>query len=158
MKNSKGFIQISILIVIVAGVLILGGAGYLGVKQYYKERGVSNETSTEAQSQQKSLELAREEIEQLKRESASTAEKQRQLEQQVKQTHDSVLGIFASEIRPLQRGVVQIDCGNVSGTGSLWKINNSYSVLTNRHVINGGSFYNKDYCFAQSLIFDYCYR
>jgi flagellar basal body-associated protein FliL len=33
-KNSKGFIQIPILIAIIAGVLVLGGAGYFGVKQY----------------------------------------------------------------------------------------------------------------------------
>ncbi len=34
MKNSKGFIQIPILITIIAGILVLGGGGYFGVKQY----------------------------------------------------------------------------------------------------------------------------
>ncbi len=34
MKSQKGFIQIPLLIAIVAGVLILGSAGYFGVKQY----------------------------------------------------------------------------------------------------------------------------
>src|SRR3989338_990621 len=34
MKNIKGFIQIPLLIAIIAGVLVVGGGGYLGVKQY----------------------------------------------------------------------------------------------------------------------------
>jgi len=34
MKNQKGFIQIPLLIAIIAGVLVLGGAGYIGIKQY----------------------------------------------------------------------------------------------------------------------------
>ena len=34
MKNNKGFIQIPILIAIIAGLLAISGAGYFGVKQY----------------------------------------------------------------------------------------------------------------------------
>lgn len=34
MKTKKGFIQIPLLIAIIAGVLVLGGGGYFGVKQY----------------------------------------------------------------------------------------------------------------------------
>ena len=33
MKNQRGFIQIPILIAIIVGVLVVGGAGYVGVKQ-----------------------------------------------------------------------------------------------------------------------------
>jgi len=36
MKYQKGFIQIPLLIAIIAGVLILGGGGYFGTKQYQK--------------------------------------------------------------------------------------------------------------------------
>ena len=34
MKNRKGFIQVPIVIWIVTSILVLGGAGYFGVKQY----------------------------------------------------------------------------------------------------------------------------
>src|SRR3989338_47668 len=56
MKNQKGFIQIPLLIAIISGVLILGGAGYFGVKQYQKYKN-------EANIQQKALEQAKTEIE-----------------------------------------------------------------------------------------------
>lgn len=36
MKNQRGFIQIPILIVIIAGILVVGGAGYLVVKKVNK--------------------------------------------------------------------------------------------------------------------------
>src|SRR3989338_6838358 len=51
MKNQKGFIQIPLLIAIIAGVLVLGGGGYFGVKQYQnyqaekvEERRLAQET------------------------------------------------------------------------------------------------------------------
>ena len=38
MKKQSGFIQTSILIAIIAGVLVLGGGGYIGIKQYQNYR------------------------------------------------------------------------------------------------------------------------
>lgn len=35
MKKQNGFIQIPLLVAIIAGVLVLGGVGYFGVKQYH---------------------------------------------------------------------------------------------------------------------------
>ena len=34
MNNRKGFVQIPILIAIIVGILVLGGSGYFGVRQY----------------------------------------------------------------------------------------------------------------------------
>lgn len=44
MKSRKGFIQIPILIAIIVGVIVVGGAGYVGVKQY---RGHKVENTTQ---------------------------------------------------------------------------------------------------------------
>ena len=63
MKNQNGFIQTPLLVAIIAGVLILGGAGYFGAKQYQKYYN-------EANTQQKALEQAHVEIEKLKEKTA----------------------------------------------------------------------------------------
>src|SRR3972149_701706 len=59
MKNQQGFIQIPILIAIIAGVLVLGVGGYFGVKQYQSYQAKQTE-------QQKELGEAKKEIENLK--------------------------------------------------------------------------------------------
>jgi hypothetical protein len=41
-KNQKGFIQIPILIAIMAGVLVLGGGGYFSIKQYHNYQVANN--------------------------------------------------------------------------------------------------------------------
>ena len=69
MKNQKGFIQIPLLIAIISGVLILGGAGYFGVKQYQKYKN-------EANIQQKVLEPAQAEIEKLKKNTSPFSQKE----------------------------------------------------------------------------------
>ncbi len=78
MKNPKGFIQIPILIAIIVGILVLGGIGYFGVKQY--------------QSSQRDKEYAQAEIEKLKQENKFTQERQKELEKKIgiaKETKDS---------------------------------------------------------------------
>ena len=84
MKNRKGFIQIPLLIAIIAGVLVLGGGGYIGLKQYqrYQTEKIRKEKSSEANkqieeqqqklqelinSQSKELEKQKTEIEALKK-------------------------------------------------------------------------------------------
>ena len=82
MKNQKGFIQIPILIAIIAGVLVLSGGGYWGVRQYQNyrtEKKKFTETNKKAEeekqkklqelldSQSKELERQKTEIETLKK-------------------------------------------------------------------------------------------
>jgi len=65
MKSPKGFIQIPILIAIIAGVLVLGGTGYFGIKQYHSfqtekmanERLMEENKKTEEERQLKLQEL-----------------------------------------------------------------------------------------------------
>ena len=74
MKSRKGFVQIPLLIAIIAGVLVVGGGGYFGIKQYQNYRAEKIESEKQAQTlaetQNKSLEEAQQEIEKLKEESA----------------------------------------------------------------------------------------
>lgn len=89
MKNQKGFIQIPLLVAIIAGVLVLGGGGYLGVKKYKnyqaekaEKEKLSQEKEKRAQEQQKILESTQTEIEKLKEESTET-KKQNQIQPSV---------------------------------------------------------------------------
>ena len=85
-------------------------------------------------------EKAPQEIEKLKQESETSKEKQKQLEQKISsQKQPDNLTISATELKPYLSAVLHIKCfGNnytSSGSGTLWKWNNSYAVLTNDHVI-----------------------
>jgi len=144
MKNQKGFIQTPILIAIIAGVLVLGGVGYVGIKKYenYQTEKMAREREVQelAEAQKKAFEEAQVEIEKLKQESETSKEKQKQLEQKISsQKQPDNLTISATELKPYLSAVLHIKCfGNnytSSGSGTLWKWNNSYAVLTNDHVI-----------------------
>src|SRR3990167_172083 len=76
-KTQKGFIQIPILIAIIAGVSVLSGAGYFGIKQYqnYQIKKVEQEIILQdkekeaqvlAEAQQKVIEETRQEIDKIK--------------------------------------------------------------------------------------------
>jgi len=155
MKNQKGFIQIPLLIAIIAGVLVIGGAGYIGVKQYQNYQAGKIEKEKEAralvEAQKKSLEEAQQEIEKLKEGSVESKKKQEALEQKVQSNQQKPapqnISISAAELEPYLTGVGRIDCSSdwssfdwkkVSvGSGSLWNIQGiGYSVLTNKHVID----------------------
>ena len=79
MKNQRGFIQIPILIAIIVGVLVVGGAGYVGVKQYqshqlknpYNEVARENNQSTSTP-ELSEVEKLRQEVEQLKNQRLSS--------------------------------------------------------------------------------------
>lgn len=153
MKNQKGFIQIPILITIIAGVLVLGG-GYFGVKQYQnyqieqtKKERVAQEKEKETQvlteAQQKALEEAGQEIEKLKEGSAESKKKQQVLEQKLQneqqKSEQQNLSISASELESYLLGVVMVVCYPQTGSGSLWQLPNfgGFVVLTNKHVVDG---------------------
>lgn len=154
MNLQEGFIQIPILIAIIVGIVVVGGAGYVGVKQYQsyqiEKAEKDNEARIAAKTQQKALEEAQMEIEQLKEKSVEAKRKQETLEQKVSNGQKSVpqnISISASELEPYLTGVGRIDCSSdwssfdwsklSIGSGSLWNIQGiGYSVLTNKHVID----------------------
>lgn len=160
MKNQKGFIQIPLLIAIIAGVLIVGGGGYLSVKGYQnakieKERILQEkeeEIRALAETQTKAFQEAQEEIEKLRQESEQAKKRQIALEQKVIDTAKAItkdLTISSAEIAPFLSGVVNISCSEDEGSGSLWNIpGTGYVVLTNKHVI-GSSLKGVDYCFVK---------
>ena len=48
--------------------------------------------------------------------------------------------ITSDEIQPYLNTVVQIECQGGSGSGTLWKKDGQYNVLTNQHVIKSGGY------------------
>lgn len=139
----KSFIQTPLLVYIIVGILVLGGAGYFGIKQYQ----ISQVEKIERATQQKSLELAQTEIETLKQESGTAKAKQQQLEQEVaneqQKSKAQNLSISASELEPYLTGVQEITCydskgGYSTGSGSLWFLKQQYVILTNKHVVELG--------------------
>src|SRR3989344_6695162 len=68
MKNQKGFIQIPILIAIIVGVFVVGGAGYVGIKQYQKNKVEKPQQETLAQNDQATSTTELSEVEKLKQE------------------------------------------------------------------------------------------
>ena len=135
--NQKGFIQIPILIAIIVGVLFLGGGGYFGVKQYQNYQKQKKQIQQQAESQQKAFRETQQEIDKLKIESEQSKNQQNILEQKINQeaSKPKEITIQASELAPYLTGVGEVECGNMEGTGSLWKFSMGYFVLTNDHVI-----------------------
>lgn len=149
MKTQNGFIQIPLLVAIIAGILVLGSGGYFGVKQYQKYQAEKNQREKQAQeqvdAQQKALDSAQTEIEKLKNESDETKKKQEILEQNIQKeqkTQPQNISISAAELEPYILGTVQVICYPTLGSGSLWRLPNfgGFVVLTNQHVIEE---YNK---------------
>lgn len=149
----RGFIKISIFLTIIAVVLIISGGGYVGVKQYQQYQKEKSEKEIllrqreeELQEslalQQKALEDATSEIEKLKEQSEESQKKQVSLEaklsfqSKVKPVIPKDYTISAEDLAPYLDGVVQLSCGNSSGSASLWNIKGiGYVILTNYHVI-----------------------
>src|SRR3989344_4912468 len=141
MKNQKGFIQITILIAIIAGILILGGAGYFGTKQYQNYKATEAEKEKQAQEQRSALQEAQTEIEKLKTANESTQEKQNMLEKTIK--------IDAQKPQSISISASEINCKDSAGSGSLWNIDSKKIVLTNEHVITDplySSLHKQSYC------------
>lgn len=135
MKNQKGFIQIPLFIAIIAGVLVLGGGGYFGVKKYQNYQAEEVEKQKEAEAQQIALQETQREIEKLKEQSILT-EKRIQSGQKAQPKNFS---ISAAELRPYLTGIIEITCKD-EGSGSLWDIaGRGFFVLTNRHVLENTS-------------------
>lgn len=158
MKNQRGFIQVPLFIAIIAGLLVLSGAGYVGVKQYQDYQTEKSEKESEAktivETQQKALEQAQAEIEKLKIESTATKQNQQALEKTVKNEvqkpqAQNISVISSAELSGYLTGTVRLVCwtnnsngtikDKVSGSGSLWSFSGTTGryVLTNKHVAIG---------------------
>ncbi len=142
----KGFIQIPLLIALLITGATLGGAYFFAERKYKDYRAENTEKENRAQmlseTQQAALEDAKSEIEKLKEQGVSSQKRQASLEDKVlsgqgRQNSSEV--ISSSEISKYLGGVMQITCGNVSGSISLWKLSGnsrlSYAGITNAHVI-----------------------
>lgn len=157
MKNIKGFVSVRIVVIIFIIALCLLGAGYFATAKYqdYKTQKAEQEkmsqekerqTQLQLEEQQKALEEAKTEIEKLSSQSADTQKQQQDLTKQVqsqKVTQSTDLSISASEISKYLSGVMEISCGDSSGSISLWRFSDgimpSYAGVTNAHVIEGVS-------------------
>ena len=127
MKKQNGFIQIPLLIAIIAGVLVLGGGGYFGVKQYqsYQAEKIEKEKIAQEAQQQKDSE-----VEKLKQEVEALKNKKPEIK---KTFTTSEIVLFNKKF------VVSVSCqtgtGNVYGSGVIiGKSNANLIVLTNYHV------------------------
>lgn len=147
MKRTKknGLIQTPILIATVVAVLVLVSIYFVVASEYkkYQADKIKEDSRVQvlADTQQKSLEQAMSEIEKLKTENIATKQSQQALEQKVRQDSNKqhALAIQASEIEPYLTGVVSIRCSSGRGTGSLWKVGEEYTVITNKHVMNASN-------------------
>ena len=129
MKNIKGFIQIPLLIAIIAGVLVVGGGGYLGVKQYKnlqsdkQELTRGGEKAKEGNENIKSAELEtlRKEIDELKSQPPQFIVKERiSVQERIIEKPSGTItvdynSISAQEIDPYLTGIVRVICGATSG-------------------------------------------
>ena len=135
MKNQKGFIQIPLLIAIIAGVLVISGVGYVGVKQYRNYQVEKEKIAQESQQQKDSeVENLRKEVEELKK-------LQTKMEQVKPPSVSETKKIFSTaQIVALNKNfIVSILCQNgsdyVLGSGIvIGRKKGNLIVLTNYHV------------------------
>lgn len=156
MKNQEGFIQVPILIVIIAGILVLGSTSYVAVKQYKNSQNDKIEKAKQAQEQldiqQKALQSTQAESEKIKSAELEALRKEvDELKQQTKTNQISIQKsqrapqlsqeITATDIQSYLDTVGVIMCFDANnntqyGTGVLLKIG---KLMTNWHVVEGMS-------------------
>lgn len=141
--KDRGFIQIPLLIAIIAGILVIGGAVYFGVSQYKNSQQEKESLALEVEKLKQENESAKNtELEALKKEVDALKSKQSQVivKEQARPTETSVdtSTLTQKDIEPFLDGVVRINCDYGWGSGLLWKLSDGYFVLTNKHVISGG--------------------
>ena len=166
MKNQKGFIQIPLLVAIIAGILILGGVGYFGVKQYENnqvQKTKEIELAKQNQDQKAAEQQARDaEIEKLKNEVDTLKNQKPQviIKEVPKSSPD--LSAIISQWRPK---VAHIECQWYStsgqllidgfGSGYLIKVagnavsDSKYWVVTNQHVVAYQNSYAPAVCYVK---------
>lgn len=140
MSNQKGFIQIPILIAIIAGVLVLGGMGYFGLK-HYQSRQIENPKIEKNQStttpELSEVEKLRQEVEELKKQSAQNQDKVSATTKDVAVISTGKKSVLtnAQIISKIKPATVYIRTQTAAGSGMIFS-SDGY-VLTNAHVVKG---------------------
>jgi len=148
-KNSKGFIQIPILIAIIISVLIVGTGGYFGVRQYqsYQAKKIEKEKvaieqkqkedkETKAQEDAKAAEVEklRHEVEELKKSQAKIENTKPPVTPEIKKTF-STAQIVSQNKKFIVNIICQTGDGSVYGSGVvIERSQNGLIILTNYHV------------------------
>ena len=140
MKNQRGFIQIPILIAIIVGVLVVGGAGYVGVKQYqsHQLKNPQNEVAKENNQSTSTPELSeierlRQEVEQLKNQQSSSQSSAPKQEVVNPAPAKRVALSNADIIKKVKPATVYIETTKGAGSGMIIDANGY--ILTNAHVV-----------------------
>ena len=144
MNSQKGFIQIPILIAIIVGVIVVGGAGYVGVKQYQNQQAEKPQQEVVAQSNQATstststpeileIEKLRQEVEQLKKQQTSVPKPQVENTAPKKRVALS----NAEIIQRVKPATVFIETTEGAGSGMI--VDTDGYVLTNAHVVESVS-------------------
>lgn len=153
-KNKLGFIQIPILIAIIVGILVVGGGGYIGVKQLQNKTKFADDLKSdtkqpaiqiETQIPNSDTELLRQEIEELRKQVNSEKAKgssqaqsiQQLLDAKIAESKKSVSTPLSKQdiIKKIRPAVVYIK--TVDGAGSGFVIDSEGYILTNAHVVQG---------------------
>lgn len=140
MKNQRGFIQIPVLIAIIAGVLVVSGAGYVGVKQYQNYRANNSQSEIAKENSQSTstpelFKVERQEVEQLKNQQASSQTQTSAPKQEVVNPAPAkrVALSNADIIKKVKPATVYIE--TTEGAGSGMVIDANGYILTNAHVV-----------------------
>ena len=169
MKNQRGFIQIPILIAIITGVLVIGGLGYIGVKQYKNYQSNQAEAQKVAQEKEKQINEEKQRqnltVENLKKEVEALKNKTPEIIQQtiIKEVPTPKNGNDLSSIIKQWRPVIAyIECDflysggefrfTLAGSGTLFKYSDgTANLLTNKHVIRDQDKYTPSFCRAKFI-------
>jgi len=161
-NNSKGFIQIPILIAIIIGVLIVGTGGYFGIKQYQnyqtqkteKEKLAQEEEIEQKGKEKQEMEKLKEEIENLKNQKpqiikeipSKNSENQKNQQSSNIPSQPSQSVDISSVIDKWKPSVAYIKCDffnkdetyafSEAGSGTLFGFSDGVGIQTNKHVIS----------------------
>lgn len=138
MKNQRGFIQISgLLITIIVVVLVLSGAGYVGVRQYQDHQTKITEENNRGISTQEFSEIERlkQEVEKLKQKQSSSQNQSSAPKQEVINLVPAkeVALSNADIIKKVKPATVYIETIKSAGSGMIIDANGY--ILTNAHVV-----------------------